>query len=311
MTAEPSRPEASVIIPTRNRWAILSRTALPAALMQEDVSLEVILVDDGSDDATPHAVTAVGDSRVRVLRNETSLGAAGSRNRGIAEARGSWIAFLDDDDLWSPRKLRAQIDLAVKRGAGFVFSSSVTVDRDLTPTAYRAAPGADQVHDGILRDNAVPAGCSNVVVRADVLQRVGGYLNHPGNMALRTPNEVFREAGYFAAKHRRTGSAEEPVDPIRSIRLVAWENFWGGRRLIAARMMLRSGVSRRSWDDLSRGLRFLVMSIASSRLSRSLWRALHAGEATPAPPSRPEPPEWLEAYEPIASETTIPSPTPT
>ncbi|MBV8991348.1 MAG: glycosyltransferase family 2 protein, partial [Solirubrobacterales bacterium] len=87
------------MIPTRNRWPFLSHT-LASALAQESVSLEVVVVDDGSDDQTPERLPAVGDPRVRVFRHERGLGVARARNKGIEEARGAWIAFLDDDDTW-------------------------------------------------------------------------------------------------------------------------------------------------------------------------------------------------------------------
>ena len=97
------------MIPTRNRWALLSR-ALASVLEQEDVTLEVVVVDEGSTDETPERLAALTDERVRALRNDSPTGVANARNRGISAARGEWVAFLDDDDFWAPTKLRAQLD---------------------------------------------------------------------------------------------------------------------------------------------------------------------------------------------------------
>src|SRR6187200_1386086 len=120
-------PEVSVVIPTRNRWELLSRNSLASALAQVGVELEVIVVDDASDDGSEERLEAVGDPRVRVIFRERQGGQAVALNDGIEAARGEWIAFLDDDDLWSPRKLRAQLDATGPR-AQFVYGSMVAVD---------------------------------------------------------------------------------------------------------------------------------------------------------------------------------------
>lgn len=120
--------EATVVIPTRDRWAIFSGAALPAALGQENINLEVVVVDDGSADGTADRLPALDDPRLRVLRHERSLGVARARNAGIEAARGEWIAFLDDDDIWSPRKLQTQIDAGTAAGGAFVYAGVLFLD---------------------------------------------------------------------------------------------------------------------------------------------------------------------------------------
>src|SRR5215208_5234996 len=107
--------DVSVVVPTRNRSALLSRT-LRSALRQERVDFEVIVVDDASDDETPALLSALDDHRVRVLRHETLRGLSSSRNHGAEHARAEWLAFLDDDDLWAPDKLFRQVSAAKERG---------------------------------------------------------------------------------------------------------------------------------------------------------------------------------------------------
>ena len=98
-----------MIIPTHNRSALL-RTAVRSALSQGCPEMEVIVVDDGSDDDTAEVIAAIHDPRLRYLRNNPARGAAGARNAGIRAATGEWIAFLDDDDHWFIDKLEKQLD---------------------------------------------------------------------------------------------------------------------------------------------------------------------------------------------------------
>lgn len=167
-------PEVSVVIPTRDRWRFLARS-LASALDQHDVALEVVVVDDGSRDEPPADIADLGDRRVVVVRNETSRGVSGARNLGIERARGDWVAFLDDDDLWAPAKLREQLDRANGAATGFVYSSAVTVDEALEPLRLVRAPPADELRARIGVQNLMPAGQSNVIVRRDLIRRLGGF----------------------------------------------------------------------------------------------------------------------------------------
>jgi glycosyltransferase involved in cell wall biosynthesis len=105
----------SVILPTHNRAALLPR-AIRSVLAQSHRELELIVVDDCSSDDTPQVVAAIADPRLRYLRLTHSHHAAGARNAGIAAARGEFIAFQDDDDLWFVEKLEKQ--LATLRAGG-------------------------------------------------------------------------------------------------------------------------------------------------------------------------------------------------
>jgi len=159
-------PDVSVVIPTRNRRAVL-RSALHCALGQLDVDLEVIIVDDGSDIAPPRFVER-SDSRVRLVRLAARGGVAQARNAGVAVARGRWISLLDDDDLWAPDKLRRQLDAAGT--AGFVYTSVVVFEDDRRPVAVLRSPVSSALAHGLLQRNVMPAGSSNVMIRADTLR---------------------------------------------------------------------------------------------------------------------------------------------
>jgi glycosyltransferase involved in cell wall biosynthesis len=101
----------SVIIPTRNRPGLVVR-AIDSALKQSFNSIEVIVVVDGADEETAQALAKIADPRLSVVTLPESVGAPEARNVGVRQARGRWVAFLDDDDEWLPAKIERQIEAA-------------------------------------------------------------------------------------------------------------------------------------------------------------------------------------------------------
>src|SRR5262249_48156267 len=98
----------SVIIPTFDRSAWVGE-AIASVLAQTYPHLELIVVDDGSHDATPEVVQAFGPALTYIRQARAGVSAA--RNRGVAASRGALVAFLDSDDLWLPGKIAAQVAL--------------------------------------------------------------------------------------------------------------------------------------------------------------------------------------------------------
>ncbi len=97
--------KVSVIIPTYNRATLVTR-AIRSVLDQEEPADEIIVIDDGSTDETSQVLKTFGDA-IRLVRRKNG-GVSAARNSGIAQARYPWIAFLDSDDVWHPRKLALQ-----------------------------------------------------------------------------------------------------------------------------------------------------------------------------------------------------------
>jgi glycosyltransferase involved in cell wall biosynthesis len=116
----------SVIIPAYN-YGRFVREAIDSALAQTYPALEVIVVDDGSTDDTAQILVGYGD-RIRVIRQQNQ-GVAAARNAGIAAARGEYLAFLDSDDVWKPRKLEHDIvRFKADPDLGLVHCGTETVD---------------------------------------------------------------------------------------------------------------------------------------------------------------------------------------
>jgi len=248
------------VIPTRDRPDLLAVT-LRSVLRQVRVGLDVNVVDDGDGAETAELVDALGDRRVRLIRNTGPRGVSGARNRGVDAARAEWVAFCDDDDLWAPDKLTAQISAAVEQDAAWVYAGEVTVDENLQVLSGGPPPTPDEVVRDLARYNSVPAGASNVVVRADALKRVGPF--DPGlrtsedwDVWLRLARAVGRPAcvprplvAVRAHARMTTRRAETimsdldvlarrhgiPVDRARHHRWIAWMALQGGRRGTALR----------------------------------------------------------------------------
>jgi glycosyltransferase involved in cell wall biosynthesis len=169
-----TRPAATVVIPTCDRPHLLALT-LRTVLGQRDVDIELVVVDDSEGPETAAVVDAVGDRRVRLVRNRGPRGECGARNCGVAEAQREWVAFCDDDDLWAPGKLAAQLSAALEEGAAWVYAGAVSVDLNLRVLSASPPPSPDQVLRDLRRRNPLPAGSSNVVVHADALARAGPF----------------------------------------------------------------------------------------------------------------------------------------
>ncbi len=125
----------SVIIPTHNRAHTLSR-ALESVLAQSHPILEIIVIDDGSTDETP-GLMAERYAQCHYLRQDNQ-GVSAARNRGIQQARGEWLALLDSDDSWMPKKLERQFDtLAASPGHRLCHSDEIWIRNGKRVNAMR------------------------------------------------------------------------------------------------------------------------------------------------------------------------------
>jgi glycosyltransferase involved in cell wall biosynthesis len=316
-------PEVTVVIPTRDRWPRLEPT-LRGALRQEDVSLEVVVVDDGSVDETPARLAEVKDPRLRVLRHDSSRGVAAARNGALATARGDWIAFLDDDDLWAPTKLRKQLTAAVEANAAWAFSGAIVLDERLSVLEVYEAPPPAELADMMLAYNAVPAGASNVVARADAIREVGGYdetlsqladwdlwirlalagppavceeplmayVQHPSGMLVTDKSGLIDEFERLEEKYREACEQRGiRLDRVGLVRWMAWGESRGGRRVRAAGGYLHAMAmyARRGklWSS-GANLRDAIGALLGEKQTDSGRRPLPASEAAPPP--------WVDLY---------------
>ena len=122
----------SIIMPSYNTGTFIAET-IQSVLAQTYADWELIIVDDCSKDNTDEVIAGFHDDRIRYLKNEKNSGAAVSRNRALREAKGKWIAFLDSDDVWLPRKLEKQIAFMEMNNYHFSYTAYEEMDEQSKP----------------------------------------------------------------------------------------------------------------------------------------------------------------------------------
>jgi glycosyltransferase involved in cell wall biosynthesis len=247
-------------------------------LGQIDVEVEVIVVDEASSDGTIEAVESLGDSRIVLVRHETARGPAMARNAGIERARASWVAFVDDDDLWSPARLAAQLDaLAAAPESGWAVAGAVVLDGRLRIFATERPPPREETLERLYRFNVIPGGASAVIARTELVRSLGGfdaglrimadwdmwirlataspltpvsrplvgYVLHGGNMTS-APEGIVGELKLIQRKHGEAmAAAGIEMNELRWLDWLADMQRRSGKRLAPARMFARLAVATR------------------------------------------------------------------
>ncbi len=167
-----SSPLVSVIIPTYNRWPMVGE-AVDSVLCQTYCSFEIIVVDDGSTDETYEALR-LRNAELEILR-QSNRGVAAARNAGAKRARGKYVAFLDSDDLWLPRKLEVQTafmernpNVAICQTEEIWVRGGVRVN----PKARHRKPNGDIFRRSLELCLVSP---SATMMTTEVLDRIGGF----------------------------------------------------------------------------------------------------------------------------------------
>ena len=179
MSGEPSRamaPVVSVVIPTYNRAAFLLET-LGSVFAQSFTAYEVIVVNDGSPDDTAARLHPLAEAGRIVYREQRNAGQSTARNRGFAEARGEFIAFLDDDDLWPPDKLAWQV-AALREHPDWLLVSGLAAVMDADGVRREPDEGTGEVQMQSIE--AIFEGCAiispgQVLIRRAALEAAGGF----------------------------------------------------------------------------------------------------------------------------------------
>lgn len=164
-------PLVSVIIPTYDRWPML-REAIASVLDQSYKEFELIVVDDGSKDGTAERLKRYG-SDLRVL-SQPRRGVAAARNFGVRSCRGRYLAFLDSDDLWRPKKLEIQVAFMAAHEIQICQTEEVWIRRGVrvNPKKRHRKPSGDIFRSSLDLCLVSP---SAVMMTRELFERVGGF----------------------------------------------------------------------------------------------------------------------------------------
>lgn len=171
----------SVVIPLYNKEQSIPST-LQSVLKQTYQDFEIVIVNDGSTDHSVEEVAKVTDPRIRLI-HQKNAGVSAARNRGIEEAGGEYIAFLDADDEWKSDYLKIQYKLTQKYPECCVFTCNYEfkdTQGKVTPTIIRKLPFKGE--DGILSNYFEVSSCSHppicsisIMVKKNAIQSIGGF----------------------------------------------------------------------------------------------------------------------------------------
>lgn len=167
-------PLVSVVIPAHNAERTIGATLL-SVLQQTVDDFEVIVVDDGSTDGTPHVVRSLRDPRLRLIR-QGNTGHAGARNTGIENSTGKYIAVVDADDLWLPRKLEKQLGVfRTQPQVRALHSAAVHVDDDLRPLFIgKCLDGKNKLIDALCF-RGLPGFMCTLIAERNLLDQIGRF----------------------------------------------------------------------------------------------------------------------------------------
>jgi glycosyltransferase involved in cell wall biosynthesis len=288
-----SAPLVSVVMPAYNvAWCI--GRAIDSVLAQDYTSRELIVVNDGSTDGTRPLLATYG-GEVTVI-DQDNRGMSAARNAGIRRCRGAYVAFLDADDQWLPKKLTAQVELMERRPeVGFCSTSARVEDGDgRVINLWRCSNGGTDILTTLFAENAtIAGGCSAVMVRKALFDRVGLFDERLGGFE--DPDLWLRlaaVAGYacidetLAIILRREKSVSRNLDTMRAATLVSlrknrallppglrggfWRNCLAGVYTDYAKPAYRAGRLGLAYADT---LRALVLSpFGRGRLCLGLLR---------------------------------------
>lgn len=163
-------PKISIITPAYNCEKYLEQS-VDSVLSQTWQDWELLIIDDCSKDNTYALMQKLAkkDERIRIIQNPQNSGAAATRNNGVRQASGEWIAFIDSDDLWEPDKLEKQMALLTKNPeAALVFTGSAFIDAQGNRIAHILHVPEKINRKKLLGQNVIS--CSSVLIRKELMK---------------------------------------------------------------------------------------------------------------------------------------------
>lgn len=176
-----NEPLVSVVMPTYNHAQFI-KEAIDSVLNQTYNNLELIIIDNFSEDATREIIEGYGDDRIRYAQFRNNGIIAASRNRGIEQARGQYVAFIDSDDVWLPEKVRLQVEaMQADQRRGISFGKFRVISPDAVETGKimgpKNPPEPDGLYARLIKANFIVS--SSTLVLKKALDDVGLFDENP------------------------------------------------------------------------------------------------------------------------------------
>ncbi len=266
-----NRPLVSAVIPTYNRGSVVGR-AVASVRAQTYPDIEIIVIDDGSTDDTISRLRALGEPRLSIHRTPVNAGASAARNRGIAEARGELIAFLDADDEWLPDKTARQVArfADAPQSVGVVYCGIREMSADWPPVDRPPRHRGD-LYETLRVVNVLRT--SGVMVRRRVFDEVGGFdpalpARHDWDLWLRIARRYAVEFVPEIGVHYHFGAADQLSYRARAVFLANARIHKRYNRAAPARRALGAHLALQSRELLALGRRRLAARYAVAGLLR-------------------------------------------
>lgn len=192
------QPLVSVIIPTYNRASFLEKS-VQSVISQTIKNIEIIVINNYSTDNTLDIIRSFNDNRIKIINFKNGGVIAKSRNQGMIQSTGKYIAFLDDDDLWRPDKLELQIKyLESHPEFGLVYSNAIIIDekgnrKGLLLNRGQAREG--RIFQYLLGGNFIPI--LTLLMKREVLESNGLLFEEPSMIAVEDYEYLMRAALKF------------------------------------------------------------------------------------------------------------------
>ena len=168
------------MIPTYNRLPLVQQ-AIASVVSQSYTNWELIVADDGSDDGTPEVVRSLNNSLISILPLQHTGNIARTRNAGARAGTGSWIAFLDSDDVWVPHRLEIQIQKLLREGKNWGYGGFELMNREMRTIPNKAGifrPLSGWIAKEVLTTEASVA-IGTLLLERTLFEEVGGFNPDP------------------------------------------------------------------------------------------------------------------------------------
>lgn len=233
-----NEPLVSIITPVYNAERFLSDT-IKSVQNQTYKNWEILLIDDCSKDNSAQIIKEFQkyDNRIKYIKLKKNSGASASRNEGIRNAKGRFIAFVDSDDIWKPEKLEIQIKYMLKENVGFTFTSYRYMKENGELTNKIAKAPSKINYNGLLKNTII--GCSTVVIDREIVDYFEMPLVRRGQDTA-TWLQILRKEKYAYGIEQDLVNYRLVGESLSSNKIIALKRTWNTYRNVEKLGLLKS-----------------------------------------------------------------------